>query len=87
MSTIHNLHVPLPDDLYRQLREETRRQRKPATQLARQAIEQWLQQQQQSALQEAIRTYAERESGTEADLDPLLEAAAIEFLTLEKPPE
>ena len=80
MSTLRNLHVPLPEELYRQLQEETRRQHKPATQLARQAIATWLQQQQETALHEAICHYAEQMAGTEADLDLGLEAAAVERL-------
>ena len=85
MSTLHNFHVPLSEELYQQLQEETRRQRKPATQLARQAIATWLRQQRETTLHEAIRHYAEQMSGTEADLDLELEAAAIEQLLQDDP--
>jgi hypothetical protein len=39
-----NLHVPLPGDLYTELREEAQRTKRPATKLAREAIELWLKQ-------------------------------------------
>ena len=71
---------PLSEELYQQLQEETRRQHKPATQLARQAIATWLQQQRETTLHEAIRHYAEQIASTEMDLDVELEAAAIEQL-------
>jgi len=80
MSTLRNFHVPLPEEIYQQLRAETRRQNKPATQLARLAIESWLKQQQESALNDEIRRYAEQMAGTPADLDSALEAATIEHL-------
>ena len=85
MSTLHNFHVPLPEELYQQLQEETRRRHKPATHLARQAIATWLRQQQEATLHEAIRHYAEQAAGTEADLDLVLEAAAVEQLLKEDP--
>lgn len=80
MSALRNLHVPLSEKLYQQLREETHRQNKPATQLARQAIESWLSQQREAFLHGEIRRYAEQMAGTEADLDTALEAATIEHL-------
>ena len=44
MEEIHNFHVPLPTELYSKLREEAERSKRPATALARQAIEDWLKQ-------------------------------------------
>jgi predicted DNA-binding protein len=82
---MHNLHIPLPEDLYRQLKDATQRLHRPATQLAREAIAAWLAQEQQTALHEAIRAYAEAVAGTEADLDFSLEAAALEPLRREDP--
>ena len=82
---MHHLHIPLPEDLYRQLKEATERLHRPATQLAREAIAAWLAQERQTALHEAIRAYAEQVAGSEADLDFSLEEAAIEQLRREDP--
>jgi len=85
MTTVHNFHVPLPEDVYRQLREEAQRLHRPATQIARHAIERWLQDQHRDLLHEAIRAYAEAQAGSPADLDAELEAAGAEHLAnLEK---
>ena len=35
---MHNFHVPLPDELYTQLRDEALRSNQPATELVRYAI-------------------------------------------------
>lgn len=80
MTTVHNFHVPLPEDVYHQLREEAQRLHQPATQIARHAIEGWLQDQRRGLLHEAIRAYAQEQAGSRADLDADLEAAAAEHL-------
>lgn len=74
----HNLHVPLPEDLYRALRSEAERTRRPATVLAREAIREWVEGRERVALHQAISEYAETAAGSEADLDPDLEAASLE---------
>jgi hypothetical protein len=67
------------------LREEAQRLHRPATQIARHAIEGWLQDRRRGLLHEAIRAYAEAQAGSQADLDADLEAAATEHLAdLEK---
>ena len=73
-----NLHVPLPEDMYRRLREESERSARPATALAREAIDQWLVARRADAVREAIVEYATSVSGTSDDLDPCLESAAAE---------
>lgn len=78
-----NFHVPLPIDLYSKLRELAKQHRRPATELAREAIEVWLDQRRREALHRSIAEYAEQSAGTEADLDPGLEAAAVEHLLKE----
>lgn len=75
-----NFHVPLPADLYSKLRAVAEHYRRPATELAREAIAAWLEQRRREALHRAIAEYAEQSAGTEADLDPSLEAAAVEHL-------
>jgi predicted transcriptional regulator len=85
MTTLRNFHVPLPEELYRQLHEEAERLRQPATHIVRQALQSWLDRQRQDLLHEAIHAYAQQLAGSQADLDPELEAAAAEHLAnLEK---
>ena len=76
-----NFHVPLSDDLYRALRLEAERRRRPATSLVREVLEQWLERLQAEALHIEIADYAAKHAGTSVDLDPALEAAGIEALT------
>jgi predicted transcriptional regulator len=78
-----NFHVPLPDDVYEELRTEADRSRTPATVLARRAIESWLQQRRKALQHHAIAEYATRYAGSEADLDEGLEAASGEHLHAE----
>jgi hypothetical protein len=58
MTTVHNFHVPLPEDVYSELRQQAQRLHQPATQVARHAIESWLQDRRRDLLHEAIRAYA-----------------------------
>ena len=51
-----------------------------ATALAREAIDLWLRLQLRKARHQAIAAYAGEMAGTNFDLDPVLEAAAIEHL-------
>ena len=75
-----NLHVPLPDKLYKRLREEAERSEQPATVLARDAIEVWLRHREKAALHDAIVDYAARHGGTAVDIDEQLEHASVEHL-------
>jgi predicted DNA-binding protein len=68
MSRLHNFHIPLPEDVYRRLRQEAERLQRPATQIGRQAIEWWLKEQRRAALHEAISAYAQEMADTDADL-------------------
>lgn len=79
-ATSHNFHVPLPTDVYSRLRSEAERQRKPATQLVKQAVEYWLDQQEKLILHEEIARYAAESADTADDLDESLENAALEHL-------
>ena len=79
-ATNRNFHLPLPAELYEQLKAEARKQGRPATAIARRAIESWLRRRQASELHEEIVAYARSAAGTTEDLDPALEAAAIEAL-------
>ena len=80
MSTLRNFHVPLPNNIYSQLREEAEKRKEPATVVARQAIEYWLKEQKKAARRAAIYEYAKEVAGSLEDLDPELEAASMECL-------
>jgi predicted DNA-binding protein len=79
-----NFHVPLPDELYKRLREEAERSERPATVLARDAIEAWLRDREKAALHNAIADYAARHGGTAVDIDKELEEASLEHLVTEE---
>jgi predicted transcriptional regulator len=75
-----NFHVPLPDDIYNNLRTAAERSQVPATALAREAIDFWLRHQARKARHAAIASYAAEVEGTSLDLDADLESAGIEHL-------
>src|SRR2546427_528959 len=79
-SETKNLHVPLPGTLYRRLRAEADRSRRPATELAREAIDRWLADRQRRHIHDEILAYAREGSGTADDLDTELESAGLELL-------
>ena len=73
-----NLHVPLPDPIYARLRIEAQRSKRPATDLAREAIYNWLSEKQRLYVHESVAEYARKNAGTSIDLDEQLEALGIE---------
>ena len=75
-----NLHVPLSEPLHERLRAEAARSGRPATTLAREAIEVWIEERRRRAVHDAIAEYAERMARSPADLDEDLEKASIEHL-------
>lgn len=75
-----NFHLPLPEQVYAQLRAVANRNGVPATTLAREAIDLWLRNQAKEARHDAIVTYATEKAGTDLDLDLDLELAGIESL-------
>lgn len=75
-----NFHLPLDERTYSLLRAESERTQLPATTLAREAIDRWLNEQARRARHDAIAAYAAEMAGTEFDLDRELEAAGIEHL-------
>ena len=66
--TEHDLHLPLPDDLYRQLQVEAQQSKQSITTLARRAIEAWLKRRQKVSLHKAVASYAAECAGSDADL-------------------
>jgi len=79
-ASLRNFHLPLPEDVYRALRDEAAAAKQPATAIAREAIEAWLRERRKAMLREAIAAYAAERGGTPADLDPELEAASVRLL-------
>jgi predicted DNA-binding protein len=79
-SGVANLHVPLPAPLHQRLRAEAARSGRPATTLAREAIEAWIREREREQVSEAIAEYAVAEAGTGADLDTNLERAGLDHL-------
>lgn len=75
----HNFHVPLPENLYQALRQESERANQPATALAREAIKVWLEQREKQLRQDAIKAYALQVAGSQDDLDVDLESASLEL--------
>ena len=76
----HNLHVPLSGPVYDRLRAEATRSGRPATTLAREAIEAWIEERERHAVHQAIVDYANEMAGSLADLDADLEQAGVEHL-------
>lgn len=73
---LKNLHIPLPADWYEALRVEARRQGRPATQLAREAIAAWLEERRREEVERELARYVAAVAGSCDDLDPTLERAA-----------
>lgn len=78
MKSQRNFHVPLPEDLYRALREASEQSKQPATALAREAIATWLKQREREERYQAIADYARAVGGSDDDLDEDLERASLE---------
>lgn len=74
-----NFHLPLPEPLYRRLRDVAARANRPTTAVARYAIESWLRHRRRTAVREAIAAYAADVAGSRHDLDADLEAASLEI--------
>ena len=77
-----NFHLPLPDQIYDELKSEAEaeRSRMPATSMARYAIQTWLAARKKAARRQAIAVYAAEMAGTEFDLDRALESATLDLL-------
>ena len=80
MQAMRNFHVPLTKEQHSRLRDESKRSRRPATALAREAIADWLDRRRLLARDRRIAEFAAEWAGTELDLDPDLESAAVEEL-------
>lgn len=83
LDSVLNFYVPLPQMIYKKLKEEAKRSRQPETVIVREAIDNWLKQREKDTLHKQIAAYANAHAGSEVDLDEELELASIEYL-LEK---
>lgn len=75
-----NFHLPLPVDIYAELRKASDELNAPATQIVRSVLESWLKERRKRALHQQIASYAEAVAGTEFDLMTDLENHATEHL-------
>jgi|HubBroStandDraft_6_1064221.scaffolds.fasta_scaffold1188958_2 hypothetical protein len=77
---MRNFHVALPEEVYVDLMAEAERMKRPATSIAREAIESWLRHRRTVSRHRAISEFARKFAGTKYDLDSQLEAAGAEHL-------
>jgi len=77
---MRTFHLPLPEPLHEALKAEAREALRPATELVREALEDWLAARRRERLAGEILAYAEAVAGTEQDLDAELEGAGVESL-------
>ena len=77
---MRNFHLPLPEEVYGDLRVQAERMKRPATSIAREAIESWLQHCRRVSRHQAIAEFARNFAGTEYDLDAELETAGAEHI-------
>src|SRR5215510_11311852 len=75
---LRNFHLPLPEPLYRRLRDAAARTKQPATTVARYALDHWLREHRKAVVREAIAAYAAQAAGTHDDLNPEFEVASLE---------
>ncbi len=79
-SALRNFHLPLPGELHEALVRAAHDRGKPATEIARQAIREWLEARRREVVAEEIASYARAMAGSRADLDEALEKAGLEEL-------
>jgi hypothetical protein len=77
---MRTFHLPMPDDLLVDLRQAAEAERRPATEIVREALAGWLQERRHRSLADEIARYASTEAGGPLDLDPDLEEAGIEHI-------
>ena len=70
----YNFHLPLPQELHEMLRAESEASGEPATNLAREALGDWLKRRKRERRHAEIAAFAAEHAGTSFDLDPDLEA-------------
>ena len=74
---MRNLHIPVPEELYVRLKDESRRSGRPATEIARNAIGAWISAVRKAAVRRDLAAYVAEMAGTDQDIDPLMQAASL----------
>jgi predicted transcriptional regulator len=82
---MRTFHLPMTDELHEALREEARAERRPATEILRDALTGWIEARRRQRIAEEIERFARAEAGTGLDLDVDLEAAGIDSLLAGQP--
>jgi hypothetical protein len=75
-----NFHLPLAPSVYRALHLEASRQKRPASQVARDAIVWSLAEARRRRIDSELKRYVEENAGSAADRDPILEALSRDVL-------
>lgn len=75
-----NFHLPLPEALSLELRDVAAAEKRPATEVARDLLRSALAERRRALQRVDIKAWAERNAGSELDLDVGLEAAGVEAL-------
>ncbi len=83
-SRAHNFHLPLTPELHEMLRAESEASGEPATNLAREALADWLRRRRKERRYAEIAAFAAENAGTDFDLDRDLEEAGIEVIEAER---
>jgi hypothetical protein len=79
-SKAYNFHLPLSPELHQMLRLESQVSGEPATNLAREALVDWLRRRKKERRHAEIAAFAAENAGTIFDLDRELEEAGIEVI-------
>jgi len=82
-SRAYNFHLPLPQELHEMLRAESEASGEPATNVAREALTDWLKRRKRERRHAEIAAFAAEHAGTAFDLDRDLEKAGIEVIEAE----
>ena len=79
--TITRLELPLKSDVWGLLQVDAARMGRPAVSLVSEVVANWVRDRQRQRVAQDIAEFAAAHGGGELDLDPALEAAAIEALS------
>jgi hypothetical protein len=79
-SATKNFHLPLPEELYDELRSCAREVGQPATRFAQELMRAGLDDWRRALRRREIAAYAQQVAGSSEDLDPELERAGIQEL-------
>ena len=78
-----NFHVPLPIDVYERLKLEAQHLQRPATEVARVAIEKQLHLIERSRIELELQTFIDDAAGSESDFDAAIALAGAEVILSE----